>query len=113
MDRMNRVAATLVACLLSLPVHAAPEDATVVITSVIEGDRLSMFFSPETLTVAPGTTVTFRNDDGSNHFVRFADGPVSGRLKHHAVYTRTFAAPGEYRYACTIHPQMTGTIVVR
>jgi OOP family OmpA-OmpF porin len=71
-----------------------------------------MIVDPTTLTVAPGTTVTWINNDGSNHFVKFADA-ASPRLKHGATWSRTFSAPGTYAYACSIHPQMAGTVVVK
>lgn len=72
-----------------------------------------MAFGPGTLTVPVGTTVTFLNNDGSNHIVRFADGQQSPRLAMGKSWTRSFSAPGEYPYVCTIHPQMTGKIIVQ
>lgn len=74
---------------------------------------VDMAFTPATLTVPVGTTVTFTNNDGSNHIVAFADGQRSPRLPMGKSYTRTFTAPGTYTYACTIHPHMTGTITVQ
>lgn len=68
-------------------------------------------YSPATLTVKAGTTVTWQNKDGSNHFVNFA-GESSGRLRKDAVYTKTFPSPGVYEYACQLHPTMKGTVVV-
>lgn len=69
-------------------------------------------FTPNTLTVPVGTTVTWTNADGSNHFVAFPD-QKSDRLKMGATYTRTFSSPGVYEYACTLHPEMKGTVVVQ
>lgn len=69
-------------------------------------------FAPATLTVPVGTTVTWANQDGSNHFVTFADA-TSDRLRKGATYTRTFAAPGTYPYECSMHPSMKGTVVVQ
>ena len=69
-------------------------------------------FSPEDLTVASGTTVTWTNEDGSNHFVTFSD-QGSDRLREGATYSRTFSNAGEYSYACSIHPSMTGTVMVQ
>ncbi len=72
------------------------------------------FFMPKDLTVPVGTTVTFANTDGSNHNVVFKDGPKSGRLRHEAVWTRTFAAAGSYPYECAIHgAAMSGVITVK
>lgn len=69
-------------------------------------------FSPATLTVPVGTTVTWTNQDGSNHLVKFSDA-ASTRLKKGATYARTFTEPGTYPYECSIHPSMTGTVVVQ
>lgn len=68
-------------------------------------------FSPATITVPAGTTVSWTNKDGSNHTVTFAD-EKSDRLSMDAVHTRTFMAPGVYEYECSIHPQMKGKVVV-
>jgi len=89
---------------------AATAEAKVIITA---DKSFRMYFEPAELTVPVGTTVTFSNEDGSNHKVNFSDGTQSERLRHGAVYTRTFTAPGEYPYACAIHPKMTGKIIVR
>lgn len=71
-------------------------------------------FLPETLTVPVGTTVTWVNNDGSNHNVIFADQTKSGRLRHDATWTRTFTAPGSYDYKCAIHgDMMKGKVVVQ
>lgn len=71
-------------------------------------------FLPILLTVPVGTTVTWVNNDGSNHNVVFTDQVKSGRLRHDATYTRTFTAAGTYPYQCAIHGEMMkGTIVVQ
>lgn len=69
-------------------------------------------YSPASITVPVGTTVTWKNEDGSNHFVNFA-GESSGRMKEGASYTKTFTSPGVYEYTCQLHPQMKGTVVVQ
>lgn len=71
-------------------------------------------FTPATLTVSPGATVTVHNDDTVTHTV--TDGGVfdSGYISGHS--TKTFTAPtapGTYPYICTIHPYMHGTLIVR
>ncbi|MGQ0530719.1 MAG: cupredoxin domain-containing protein [Panacagrimonas sp.] len=71
-------------------------------------------FVPVLLTVPVGTTVTWVNNDGSNHNVVFADQIKSGRLRHDATYTRTFTVAGTYPYQCAIHGDlMKGTIMVQ
>lgn len=74
-------------------------------------------FVPSTLTVAPGATVTVRNQDSAVHTVtssgsqkRFDTGDIA------AGATATFTAPstpGSYSYICQIHQFMHGTLVVR
>jgi plastocyanin len=71
-------------------------------------------YSPPTLVVAPGTTVTWTNDDDSPHSVREKDGKFkSAALDTDDKFSQTFTAPGEYEYFCSIHPYMTGKIVVK
>ena len=70
-------------------------------------------FLPETLTVPVGTTVTWVNNDGSNHNVVFADTTTSGRMRHDATYQRTFTTAGTFDYQCSIHgDRMKGRVVV-
>src|SRR5215472_2944428 len=71
-------------------------------------------FAPVALTVAAGTTVTWTNDDDSPHSVRDKNGKFkSAALDTGDTFSQTFAAPGEYTYFCSIHPRMTGKIVVK
>jgi plastocyanin len=70
-------------------------------------------YSPAILTIAAGTTVTWKNDDDTAHNVRATDKAfASGALDTDDTYRHTFAAPGEYEYFCTLHPYMVGKIVV-
>ena len=71
-------------------------------------------FSPETLTVKSGEKVTWINRDEEPHTVvsvqkRFKK---SGALDTDQEFTITAGAPGTYTYFCSVHPKMTGTIVV-
>ncbi|MFF7356492.1 MULTISPECIES: cupredoxin domain-containing protein [Streptomyces] len=72
-------------------------------------------FSPATLKIKAGTTVTWTNEDTDAHTVTSAGsgGPLhSPALATHGTYTHTFTKPGSYGYVCTIHPFMTGTVEV-
>lgn len=72
----------------------------------------AMLFEPATLRISAGTTVTWTNNDGSNHNVTFP-GAASGRMKHGATYSRRFDTPGTYDYLCAIHgAMMSGTVIV-
>jgi plastocyanin len=71
-------------------------------------------FTPPTLVVAPGTTVTWTNADDSPHTVREKDGKFkSAALDTDDTFAQTFTAPGEYEYFCSIHPRMVGKVVVK
>ena len=71
-------------------------------------------YSPPMLVVAPGTTVTWTNADDSPHSVREKDGKFkSAALDTDDKFSQTFTASGEYEYFCSIHPYMTGKIVVK
>jgi plastocyanin len=70
-------------------------------------------FSPQTLTVAAGTTVTWKNLDDEPHTVRGADELRSSALDQSESYSVKFDKPGTYKYGCSIHPKMSGTIIVK
>jgi plastocyanin len=74
-------------------------------------------FNPNTLMVKTGTTVTWVNLDMAPHTIASDPGsPVafsSGSLSTGASYQFTFSQPGTFAYHCSIHPKMTGTIVVQ
>ncbi len=70
-------------------------------------------FSPTSLTVAEGATVSFVNDDDRDHTVTATGGSFdSGTMSPGATYNRTFATAGTYAYFCVFHPDMVGTILV-
>jgi plastocyanin len=73
-------------------------------------------FSPGAITVPVGTTVTWVNHDETPHTVAAGDNPRSFRsegLDTDDKFSFTFTKPGTYDYLCTVHPYMTGRIVVR
>jgi plastocyanin len=71
-------------------------------------------FSPQTLTVAVGTTVTWTNKDSAAHTVTSDTGAWtdSGMLDTNKSFSVTFSKPGTYTYKCAVHPSMTATIKV-
>jgi plastocyanin len=71
-------------------------------------------FTPATLTITAGTTVTWKNEDDSPHRIGDKNGTFkSAALDTDNTFSHTFAAPGEYPYICTIHPYMAGKIIVK
>ena len=73
-------------------------------------------FSPATITVKAGTTVTWSNQDSVTHTVTSDDSSKvsfkSGNIKDGDNYTFTFDTAGTYTYHCTPHPYMHGTVIV-
>ena len=71
-------------------------------------------FTPANIQVSPGTTVTWTwSSDAITHNVTFTDGAKSGDQGANATYSRTFAATGTFNYSCTIHPGMSGSVLVK
>jgi plastocyanin len=73
-------------------------------------------FAPAALEVAAGTTVTWVNHDDIPHTVVSTDQNrvfKSKVLDTDEKFSFAFARPGRYAYFCSIHPKMTGEVVVR
>ncbi len=71
-------------------------------------------FSPATLTVKAGTTVTWTNKDSATHTVTSDTGAFdSGNVANNATYSYTFGSAGTFAYYCGIHPAMKATVVVQ
>ena len=70
-------------------------------------------FEPARVTVKVGTTVTWTNHDDIPHTVAAKDRAFKSKVMDtDESFAFTFATPGEYSYFCSLHPHMTGTIVV-
>lgn len=71
-------------------------------------------FGPAAITVAAGTTVTWINRDDIPHTVVSTDKVFKSKvLDTDEKFFYTFTKPGEYPYFCSIHPKMTGKVVVQ
>jgi plastocyanin len=70
-------------------------------------------FSPRTLTVRVGSKVTWTNKDEEPHKVVEVDNAFTSQpLDTDNNFTFEFDTPGTYQYFCSLHPHMTGKIVV-
>jgi plastocyanin len=70
-------------------------------------------FGPQRLTVKAGTTVTWTNRDDIPHTVASKTRAFKSKVMDtDESFSFTFSTPGEYEYFCSLHPHMTGTIVV-
>ncbi|MCX6678096.1 MAG: PQQ-dependent sugar dehydrogenase [Methanothrix sp.] len=80
-------------------------------TNVVEIKNFS--FQPSSITVSPGTIVTWVNNDPVEHTVTSSDGIFkSGNMATGGLFNFTFSKPGKYQYQCSIHPSMVGYVIV-
>ncbi len=71
-------------------------------------------FTPATVTVAAGTTVTWVNHDDIPHTVVSPDKVFKSKvLDTDEKFSFVFAKAGRYSYFCSVHPKMTGVVVVQ
>ena len=88
------------------PEPSAPASAQVKI------DNFS--FGPQTLTVPVGTTVTWTNRDDIPHTIVSTDGVFKSKVRDtDETFSFTFTKTGTYTYFCSVHPKMTGKIIVQ
>jgi plastocyanin len=73
----------------------------------------SFAFDPATVTVDVGDSVTWTNNDSTAHTATAGDGSFdTGNIAAGVSATVTFDTAGTFAYVCSIHPQMTGSVVV-
>src|SRR6478609_6278297 len=71
-------------------------------------------FGPETLTVPVGATVTWVNRDDIPHTVVSTEGVFKSKVRDtDEKFSFTFTKAGTYPYFCSVHPKMTGKVVVQ
>ena len=68
-------------------------------------------FEPKSVEVGVGDTVTWRFEGQSAHNVTFEDDEASDLMKD-GEFERTFDEAGSFKYVCTVHPGMTGSVKV-
>ena len=105
------VAAVMIAALLMFagtPRVAANDQAA----AEVKIDNFS--FGPQTVTVPVGTTVTWKNVDDIPHTSVSTDGVFKSKVMDtDEKFSYTFTKAGTYPYYCSIHPKMTGKVVVQ
>ena len=69
-------------------------------------------FEPKTVAIKVGQTVTWTNQDSVAHTVAGDGGIDSGDLSKGKSYSKTFDTAGTFNYHCSIHPSMTGQVIV-
>ena len=91
------------------PTPAPGTSQTVMIITNSDG---SFIFSPATLTIKAGTTVTWKNMSSAPHTITSDDGKTfdSGTIPTGGTFHFTFTTPGAFSYHCNYHPYMRATI---
>lgn len=100
---MRKFSILVASVLFAVPAFAADHTVT------IKG----MKFSPASLSIAAGDTVTFVNQDSAPHTATAKGSFDTGRLNKGQSAKLTFNGAGSFAYICTIHPSMKGTIAVQ
>jgi plastocyanin len=92
---------------------ATPEASPVSSADTQAVDIVDFSFSPGSLEIPAGTTVTWTNGDVAPHTVTAIEGAFdSGRLDAGGTFSFIFDEPGTFTYMCEFHPAMQGTITV-
>lgn len=74
----------------------------------------NLSFQPGALFISVGDEVTWTNNDSATHTVVANDSSFqSEQLNSGSSFKNIFSKPGTYQYYCSIHPSMTGKIIVK
>ncbi len=102
---------------LAVPLYQGltQEQAAPAAASTKSVEAMGYKFSPASLTISVGDTVTWTNHDTAPHNIVVTDGPekfTSPTLQTGQTFSHTFTQAGTYSYYCSIHPDMKATITV-
>lgn len=109
LEWLSRAASAAAAMAMALVVAAYVPAATPVAVDIKD-----FTFSPPTLTVPVGTTVTWTNHDEAPHTITSPSGAFgSAGLSNDDRFAQTFSHAGTYQYFCSLHPNMRATVIVK
>src|SRR5215469_4207609 len=104
-------AVILMVAALSLPVTSKADDVG---TNAVEVKIDNFNFTPPVLIVSAGTKVTWVNKDDVPHTITSDDKLFGSRaMDTDDKFSFTFQTPGTYSYYCSVHPKMTGKVIVK
>lgn len=114
------IALLILTCMVSGCFSLQARPATALPGASREGDHFISIdhfaFEPSVATVKTGTEIQWSNHDSTEHLIVSDTGSpasfTSGLLLDGAFYRLTLTRTGTYRYHCSIHPSMNGTIIV-
>jgi plastocyanin len=76
-------------------------------------NTVGLAFQPQEVTAKAGQAVTWMTTDGTAHNIVDDDGAFSnGAIKTGTSFSHTYDSPGTFKFHCSIHPTMTGTVTV-
>jgi len=98
--------------LLTGPQDAKANDQPSAAAAAVKIDNF--VFGPQAITVPVGTTVTWTNSDDIPHTAVSTDGVFKSKVMDaDEKFSYTFTKAGTYSYYCSVHPKMTGQVVVK
>jgi plastocyanin len=104
-------AATTLAAVMTAAAILLPTVAARAADQEVKIDNFT--FAPQRVTVKAGTTVTWINEDDIPHTIASSAKLFKSKaLDTDDKFSFTFSTPGTYDYFCSLHPHMTGTILV-
>ena len=111
-SRILGIATLLIACAATSVPRMSGATADETPQNQVKIDNFA--FTPATITVATGTEVKWVNHDDIPHNIVSDDKSFKSKaLDTDEAFTFTFTKPGTYTYFCSIHPKMTGKVVVK
>lgn len=113
-SRASMVMPVIIAMLLlfagSSRVKASDQPSTANVAIKID----NFVFGPQAITVPVGTTVTWTNSDDIPHTAVSTDGVFKSKVMDtDEKFSYTFTKAGTYAYYCSVHPKMTGQVMVK
>ena len=94
-------------------VFAQESEEVFIIPGAADPNNDEAFVPPEISVSSEGNIVSWTNDDSIEHTVTSDDGSFdSGPISPGDTFDNTFDSPGEFGYHCSIHPFMTGVVIV-
>jgi plastocyanin len=99
---------------MSGPAALRAQGTTAAVPPTIEVSIDNFTFAPAEITIAPGTTVRWVNHDDIPHTVVEAEKAFKSKvLDTDDSFSMTFTSSGSFAYFCSLHPHMTGKVIVR
>jgi plastocyanin len=91
----------------------AQEQEVFIVPGAFDPNNGEGFVPPEIGVSSEGNIVSWINDDSTEHTITADDGSFdSGPISSGDTFDNTFDAPGDFGYHCSIHPFMTGVVIV-